>query len=48
MKTEADAGSWEPSPVPADRDLLEGDLPFTAWDQYPPGVLDIRVFDRGV
>lgn len=48
MMTETDAGPWEPSPVPADRDLLEGDLPFTAWDQYPPGVIDLRVFDQGV
>lgn len=40
-------GPYEPSPVPSDRDLLPGELPFTAWGQYPHGSLDLRVFDQG-
>ena len=39
---------YEPSPVPADRDLWPGELPFTAWGQYEHGSLDLRVFDQGV
>ncbi|GAA8845090.1 hypothetical protein DUHN55_15200 [Helicobacter pylori] len=41
-------GPFEPSPVPSDRDLLPGELPFTAWGQHPDGTLDLRVFDQGV
>ena len=40
-------GPFEPSPVPSDRDLLPGELPFTAWGQHPEGSLDLRVFDQG-
>lgn len=40
-------GPFELSPVPADRDLLPGELPFTAWGQHPEGSLDLRVFDQG-
>lgn len=40
-------GPFEPSPVPSDRDLLPGELPFTAWGQYHVGSLDLRVFDQG-
>ena len=38
----------EPSPVPADRDLWPGELPFTAWGQHGSGVLDLRVFDQDI
>lgn len=38
----------EPSPVPADRDLWPGELPFTAWGQHEHGTLDLRVFDQDV
>ena len=41
-------GPWEPSPVSGDLDGPLGDLPFTVWGQYEPGVLDLRVFDQGV
>lgn len=44
----APRGPFEPSPVPSDRDLLPGELPFTAWGQHPNGTLDLRVFDQGV
>lgn len=37
-----------PSPVPADRDLWPGELPFTAWGQHEYGRLDLRVFDQEV
>jgi hypothetical protein len=39
---------FEPSPVPADRDLWPGELPFTAWGQREHGRLDLRVFDQDV
>lgn len=43
------AGEWfAPSPVPADRDLWPGELPFTAFGQYGPDRLDLRVFDQDV
>jgi hypothetical protein len=41
-------GEYEPSPVPADRDLWPGELPFTAWGQHEYGSLDLRVFDQDV
>lgn len=44
----APIGPYEQSPVPSDRDLLPGELPFTAWGQHPTGWLDLRVFDQGV
>lgn len=34
--------------MPADTDLLVGEMPFTAWGQYATGILDLRVFDQGV
>lgn len=45
---EGDGEVYEPSPVPADRDLWPGELPFTAWGQHPYGSLDLRVFDQDV
>jgi hypothetical protein len=43
------ASAWfPPSPVPADRDLWPGELPFTAFGQFGPGSLDLRVFDQDV
>lgn len=39
-------GEFEPSPVPSDADLPPGELPFTAWGQYEPGMLDLRVFEQ--
>lgn len=44
----APCGPFEPSPVPSDRDLLPGELPFTAWGQHPVGSLDLRVFDQSI
>jgi hypothetical protein len=38
--------SYLPSPVPSDRDLWPGELPFTAFGQFGPGQLDLRVFDQ--
>ena len=41
------AGPWFlPSPVPADSDLWPGELPFTAFGQFGPDALDLRVFDQ--
>jgi hypothetical protein len=40
------SGQYLPSPVPADEHLLDGDLPFTAFGQFGPGRLDLRVFDQ--
>lgn len=41
------AGPWfVPSPVPADSDLWPGELPFTAFGQFGPDALDLRVFDQ--
>lgn len=40
------SGRYLPSPVPSDSDLRDGDLPFTAFGQFGPGQLDIRVFDQ--
>ena len=37
-----------PSPVPADRDLWPGELPFTHWGQHEHGTLDLRVFEQSV
>ncbi len=42
------APPWEPSPVPSDRDLLDGELPFTAWGQWEHGSLDLRVFEQDI
>lgn len=39
---------FPPSPVPADRDLWPDELPFTAFGQFGPDALDLRVFDQGV
>lgn len=45
-----DAGNVEPeyppSPVPSDARLWPGDLPFTAFGQFGPNHLDLRVFDQ--
>lgn len=41
------AAAWfAPSPVPDDRDLAPDELPFTAFGQFGPGALDLRVFDQ--
>lgn len=43
------AAQWfPPSPVPADKDLWPGELPFTAFGQFGPDALDLRVFDQDV
>jgi len=43
------AHPWFPeSPVPGDRDLWPGELPFTAFGQFGPDQLDLRVFDQDV
>lgn len=39
---------YPPSPVPGDRDLWPGELPFTHWGQHEHGTLDLRVFDQDV
>jgi len=41
------AGEWfAPSPVPSDMDLWPGELPFTAFGQFGPDSMDLRVFDQ--
>jgi hypothetical protein len=41
--------TWFPrSPVPGDEDLWPGELPFTAFGQFGPDALDLRVFDQDV
>lgn len=43
------AAPWfPPSPVPQDVDLWPGDLPFTAFGQFGPDAMDLRVFDQDV
>jgi hypothetical protein len=43
------AAPWfPPSPVPADSDLWPTELPFTAFGQFGPDALDLRVFDQDV
>jgi hypothetical protein len=39
---------YPPSPVPSDDDLGDDELPFTAFGQFGPGKLDLRVFDQDV
>lgn len=39
---------FPPSPVPADADLWPGEVPFTAFGQFGPDALDLRVFDQDV
>lgn len=39
---------FAPSPVPAGRNLWPDELPFTAFGQFGPGALDLRVFDQDV
>lgn len=40
---------WFPSsPVPQDADLWPGELPFTAFGQFGPDSMDLRVFDQDV
>lgn len=39
---------FAPSPVPADKDLWPGELPFTAFGQFGPDALDLRVFDQDI
>jgi hypothetical protein len=39
---------YPPSPVPADRDLWPGELPFTAFGQFGEDHLDLRVFDQDI
>jgi hypothetical protein len=39
---------YPPSPVPSDRDLWPGELPFTAFGQWGEGHLDLRVLDQDV
>ena len=43
-------GEFPPSPVPGDRPelLWPGELPFTAFGQWGPDRLDLRVFDQDV
>lgn len=42
------APEYPPSPVPSDADLEPGELPFTAFGQWGPGMMDNRVFDQDV
>lgn len=37
---------YPPSPVPSDRHLWPGELPFTAFGQYGTDMLDVRVFEQ--
>lgn len=41
-------GWFLPSPVPQDAELWPGELPFTAFGQFGPDALDLRVFDQDV
>jgi len=41
------ADRYPPSPVPSDRRLWPGELPFTAFGQFGEDMLDLRVFDQG-
>lgn len=43
-----DCGPYLPSPVPSDRRMWPGELPFTAFGQYGVDALDLRVFDQDV
>lgn len=38
--------SYPPSPVPSDRRLWPGELPFTAFGQYGNDAIDVRVFEQ--
>lgn len=40
--------SYPESPVPSDAHLEEDELPFTAFGQFGPDSLDIRVFEQAV
>lgn len=40
--------SYPESPVPSDAHLEEDELPFTAFGQFGPNSMDLRVFDQGI
>lgn len=42
------ASVYPVSPVPSDAHLEDGELPFTAFGQFGPDSLDIRVFEQDV
>lgn len=43
---DAAPGGYPPSPVPGDADPWPGEKPFTAFGQFGPDTLDLRVFDQ--
>lgn len=46
---EGSTAAWfPPSPVPQDTDLWPDELPFTAFGQFGPDYIDLRVFDQDV
>ena len=47
MADDGSAAKYSPSPVPSDRRLWPGELPFTAFGQFGEDSLDLRVFDQG-
>ena len=48
MTDENDAEAYPRSPVPSDRRLWPGELPFTAFGQFGENMLDLRVFGQEV
>lgn len=40
--------SYPESPVPSDAHLAEDELPFTAFGQFGPDSMDLRVFEQGI
>jgi len=46
MADDGSAAKYPPSPVPSDRRLWPGELPFTAFGQFGEDSLDLRVFDQ--
>lgn len=48
MTDGSDAEAYPHSPVPSDRRLWPGELPFAAFGQFGEDMLDLRVFDQDV
>lgn len=44
----ADASVYPPSPVPSDAHLEDDELPFTAFGQFGPDSMDLRVFEQDI
>ena len=46
--SKADASVYPPSPVPSDAHLEDDELPFTAFGQFGPDSMDLRVFEQDI